>query len=177
MPTIYLDMDGVVADFNTAARRYLKRDQTAADQAAQAGRWPEEEWRRLRDVPNFYRHLPKMPQADMMFLIAGQFRDVLGWNLRMLTAIPKGNDVPDCIQDKVEWMQEFFPGVRVDFGPYSQDKQQHCQPGDILVDDRRDNCDQWVRAGGLAVKVDSQNYDGALAELKRLFAEYVKARA
>ena len=168
MPTIYIDMDGVVADFNTAARKILGARPEDEAKAAQAGRWPAERWNRLKAVKNLYRVLPKMLRADMMLLKALQFKDQLGWDVRMLTAIPKNNDVPDCIQDKVEWMQEYFPGIRVDFGPYSQDKQRHCRPGDILVDDRTDNCEQWRAAGGYAVKVGA-DYEAALTELDQLF--------
>ena len=168
MPSIYIDMDGVVADFNTAAQNFLNQDQAASDAAAQAGRWPPEEWNRLKDQHNFYRHLPKMPRADDMMALAKKFQDELGWKLRMLTAIPKGNDMPEVFQDKILWMQEHYPGVRVCFGPYSYDKARHCQPGDILVDDRRDNCDQWTAAGGIAVRV-TKDYDLALEQLEILY--------
>ena len=52
------------------------------------------------------------------------------------------------IWDKVCWAQEHFPGIPVFLGPYSQDKWQHCRPGDILIDDRTSNCTEWENAGG-----------------------------
>jgi 5'(3')-deoxyribonucleotidase len=168
MPTIYLDMDGVLADFNTGARKYLNATEQDEAEAEANGRWPERSWGRLVEAPNFYRHLPKMPQADLLMLKALRFQDALGWRLRVLTAIPQKNEVPDVFQDKIEWMMEYYPGVVCHFGPYSHDKHRHCKPGDILVDDRASNCEEWRAAGGHAVKVGS-DYSAALAQLDILF--------
>ena len=53
-PVIYVDMDGVLADFNTAARELLGATDSEENRAAQAGRWPHrraaQEARRLRGV-------------------------------------------------------------------------------------------------------------------------------
>jgi hypothetical protein len=85
-----------------------------------------------------------------------------------LTAVPHYNDVHWAFWDKMLWAQERYPDIPVHFGPYSQDKQKHCQPGDILVDDRPDNCENWIRVGGVAVKVDL-DYAPALAAVQALF--------
>lgn len=161
MNTLYLDMDGVVADWDRMAQEILKKPKSSVN-----GRWPDEDWNRLRDYPNFYRKLAKMPRADELVDLARRFRDELGWKLYFLTAIPHDNDVPDAFQDKVEWAQEHYPDIRVHFGPYSKDKQDHCQPGDILVDDRPDNCGQWFSRGGIAVRVRDDGYGQALRELE-----------
>jgi len=169
MPTIYLDMDGVLADFNTAARLHFnasREEQAAADAA---GRWPRERWSTIREQTNFYRTLPKMPQADELVALARRLRDELGWELRVLTAIPHNNDMPEVFQDKFDWMGEYYPDIRVHFGPYSADKQHHARPGDILVDDRVSNCTEWAAAHGIAVKVNSGRYQEALDRLTNIF--------
>jgi hypothetical protein len=86
----------------------------------------------------------------------------------MLTAIPHKNDMHDTFHDKVDWMAERWPEVRVHFGPYSQDKQHHCEPGDILVDDRTSNCQEWAARGGIAVQV-TKDYGWALHQLQQVF--------
>ena len=161
--TIYLDMDGVVADWDAKAQEILGKPKSSVN-----GRWPDSDWARLRDFPHFYRVLAKMPRADELVDLARQFRDELGWDLYFLTAIPHDNDVPDAFTDKVEWAQEYYPDIRVHFGPYSNDKQDHCRPGDILVDDRSDNCAQWISRGGTAVRVHDDAYGGALRELEQI---------
>ena len=164
-------MDGVLADFNTAAREFIKATKEEQQQAEQAGRWPKEKWASLRDQKNFYRHLPKMPQADELVQLARRFRDELDWNLNILTAIPHSNDMPEVFQDKFLWVQDYYPDIRVHFGPYSEDKQLHAKPGDILVDDRTSNCLQWRAAGGVAVQVHSGKFQEALDQLYGLFAD------
>lgn len=164
-------MDGVLADFNTAARDFIEATEAERLQAEQTGRWPREKWERLRDQTHFYRHLPKMPQADELVTLARRFRDELDWELRILTAIPHNNDMHEVFQDKFEWIQDYYPDIRIQFGPYSEDKQLHCRPGDILVDDRTSNCTQWRSAGGLAVQVHSGRYQEALDQLFGLFAD------
>ena len=168
MPTIYLDMDGVLADFNTAARQYLNATKKDEQDAEKNGRWPEKSWGRLIEAPHFYRHLPKMPLADRLVRLAYRFRDELGWDVKILTAIPTKNEVPDVFQDKFDWIAEYYPGIRICFGPYSYDKQRHAKPGDILVDDRKSNCDEWAAAGGAAIRVLSQDYQAALDELTEI---------
>lgn len=168
MPTIYIDMDGVLADFNAKAREVLGATEADSDSAAQVGRWPREKWETLKEIYHFYRILPKTPFADELMSLARRYRDELGWNLFILTAVPTGNDVPQAFQHKIEWIQEYYPDVEVHFGPYSRDKAHHCRAGDILVDDRYDNCESWTQAGGIAVKVN-KDYSTALIELKNIF--------
>jgi 5'(3')-deoxyribonucleotidase len=171
MPTIYIDMDGVLADFNTKAREVLGATEADSDQAAQVGRWPREKWETLKEIYHFYRILPKTPFADRVMELARRYRDELGWKLYILTAIPSGNDVPQAFQDKVEWIQEYYPDVEVHFGPYSRDKAHHCRPGYILVDDRYDNCESWTQAGGQAIRV-LKDPEPALKELAETFQRY-----
>ena len=156
-------MDGVVADWNALAKKVLGTDSLQQD-----GRWPDKDWAKLKAVEHFYKILPKMPRADEMMNLARKFRDNLGWQLYMLTALPHNDDVPDCMQDKIEWMQEYYPDVIVKFGPYSTDKWKHCRKGDILVDDRTDNCAQWREAGGHAIQV-TEDYHSALEQLDMIY--------
>jgi len=141
-------MDGVVADFRANALRVVGLPSDTDDQ------YLDREWQRLRDNPHLFLELPLMPRAHELVNIARQYRDHLGWELLFLTAIPRNNDLPWAFHDKAEWVRLHFSEIPVHFGPYSQDKHLHCTtPGDILVDDRADNCSDWTRAGGLAFKV------------------------
>ena len=144
----YLDMDGVVADWVTNAANVIGRRIT--DPTVM---YTREEWDSLRADPHIFRNLPLMPRCDELVALARQYRDVLGWELNFLTAIPHNNDVPWTFHDKMKWAEERFSDIPVHFGPYSEDKHKHCTAGDILVDDRYDNCMQWVDAGGVAFKV------------------------
>ena len=157
-PKIYLDMDGVVADWRANALRVIGREAPPGEM------YPDIEWHRLRENPHLFAQLPVMPRASELVNIARKYRDQLGWELLFLTAIPHNNDLPWAFHDKAEWARLHFTDIPVHFGPYSSDKHLHCSPGDILVDDRGDNCRDWTAAGGLAFKV-SRTLDSVILEL------------
>ena len=145
MNTLYLDMDGVVADFDAYAIKTLTRKIDGDE------RWAPGEWRRLAANPRLYRDLERTPEADQLVEFCRRFCEQRGYALLFLTAIPKKNDVPWAFYDKVLWAQLRYPDIPVMFGPYSQDKQHHCGPGDILIDDRTSNITEWQAAGGVGI--------------------------
>jgi hypothetical protein len=141
-------MDDVVADWRTAAEDFLKLKFPNGDQWA---RIPDDKWAELKRNSRFYRHLPLKENAhDLVQFCRDAVSKGLADDVRFLSAIPHNNDMPWSIQDKVWWAHEHFEGIPVFLGPYSQDKQDHCQPGDILIDDRTINCTQWEARGGHA---------------------------
>lgn len=170
MKTFYLDMDGVVADWTGGVEQligYRLEDPKVY--------YPADDWAKIKASVRLFRNLPKMPKADQMVDMARKFRDVHGWQLLFLTAVPHYNDVHWAFWDKMLWVQERYPDIPVHFGPYSGDKQKHCLPGDVLVDDRPDNCQHWEAAGGKAVHVPYDNYDKALDEVAHmLYLENLK---
>jgi len=143
--TLYLDQDDVVADWMGAAQLYLEQQWIQGKTVV-----PDEDWQRLKQHHRFYRDLPLMPGAHELVRWAEVFTRQHNMNLAFLTAIPSTNDVPYVYQDKVNWAKEHFPGIPVFFGPYAIDKHKHCKPGDILIDDRPSNCQDWMKAGGIA---------------------------
>lgn len=150
--TFYLDMDGVVADWETAAAAYFGRPIRLAGAERTPSNTPTE-WESIKTQGRFYRDLPLMARVDELVGLARQYRDRLGWQLLFLTAVPKNDDMPWAFYDKVLWAQARFPDIPVHFGPHSWDKHKHCRSGDILVDDRASNCDQWRSAGGVSFRV------------------------
>ena len=169
-PKIYLDMDGVVADFRANALRTI-----GSAPVLPGDLYSDQDWNRLRDNPHLFLDLPLMPRALELVNIARKYRDQLGWELLFLTAIPHNNDLPWAFHDKAEWARLHFTDIPVHFGPYSSDKHLHCSPGDILVDDRQDNCRDWTRAGGLAFKVD-RTLDSVILALAQDYESRVEDR-
>jgi 5'(3')-deoxyribonucleotidase len=142
---IYLDMDDVVADWLTQAYTILGK------QWAQGARIPQNEWNKLKDDQRFYRNLPLKPGAhELVQYCQNLVSTGRAESLAFLTAIPHDYSVPYAPQDKVWWANDHFPGIPVFIGPFSHDKWRHCKPGDILIDDRISNCEEWQRQGGLA---------------------------
>jgi 5'(3')-deoxyribonucleotidase len=143
---IFLDMDDVVADWFESAQEFLGQRYDKYND-----RIPQEDWDRLKSHSRFYRLLPLKSGANELVAYCRNLVNQ-GWatEIRFLTALPRNDDMPWAVYDKVMWAQEHFPNIPVFIGPYSDDKWKHCKPGDILIDDRTDNCAQWENAGGLA---------------------------
>jgi 5'(3')-deoxyribonucleotidase len=162
MPTLYLDMDGVVADFDEYAARTLGVPPSQ-------GIYPDETWYKLATNARLYRDLIPTPYASQLVYQCEQFCNKKQYDLKFLTAVPKGNDVPWAFYDKVYWARNYFATIPVMFGPFSKDKHVHCQPGDILIDDRRSNIEEWRNSGGIGIL--HKDYTDTINQLNVLFPQ------
>jgi hypothetical protein len=79
-PRLFLDADGVLADFDEGARKLFGMD--AARFEAKHGR--REFWRRLSNARNFYGSLPEMPDARVLFEAVEHLKPTI------LTGLPIG---------------------------------------------------------------------------------------
>jgi 5'(3')-deoxyribonucleotidase len=146
MRTIFVDMDGVVADFDTFASNLLGRKIGWHDSKFDL---TKEEWEILASVDRLYFQLPLMPDATK--LIAYVKSLLTRFHVQFLTAVPRRSTMPEAKADKQAWVDKYFPGMKMDIGPFSHDKQKWCKPGDILIDDRPSNIEEWTAAGGIAI--------------------------
>ena len=85
--TIYIDMDGVVADFNSYVSNVLGR-QIGWDQDDLIS----QEWDVLAKTPNLYRHLPLIEDSVRMVELCKSFSSRV--NVEFLTAIPRQTTMP-----------------------------------------------------------------------------------
>ena len=161
MTTLYLDMDGVVADFDAYAYDVLGLPPSG-------GIYPNDKWSKLTENPRIYRDLKKTPEADDLVKLCKDVCVQFNYDLKFLTAVPKGNDVPWAFHDKVYWAREHFPTIPVMFGPFSKDKHIHCKPGDVLIDDRISNIEEWRAAGGFGIH--HTDYNSTKTVLDELFS-------
>lgn len=137
--TIYVDMDGVLADFDRAAWERLGiRDPRKVESDVGA----DEFWRRIGLIPHFYRTLPLMPDARLLWdgLVAASPTPPV-----ILTGVPWS--IETAVVDKLVWATEHFPGVEV-IPCAAKDKARWCIPGDVLIDDWPKYQALWEAAGG-----------------------------
>lgn len=159
---IYLDMDGVVADFNSFVSALLNRE------IGWEGRdLSDDEWAVLASYPRLYFHLSVIPEGRKLVELAKS----LSPDVKFLTAIPRRTTIETAEKDKREWLSLHFPGVPMEIGPHSKDKQLWCKPGDILVDDKKSNVEEWYSKQGIAIH-HLGNWERTLNNLK----EAVKIR-
>lgn len=152
MPQVYLDCDGVLADFDKGAEAILGMHPEVFQQRFGAGRF----WASLAHANGFFEHLPLMDDAMVLFEAVRHLDPVI------LTGLPRGNWAEP---QKRRWAERHFPGVPV-ITTSAALKREHCSPGDALVDDREKYRHLWEGAGGHFVHhVSAERSIAALADL------------
>jgi 5'(3')-deoxyribonucleotidase len=154
---LYLDMDGVLADFETGITRIGHADRGIDD---------DEGWAAMAATPNFFLDLPLVPDARKLFNYCYENFDV-----HILTALPKPHrNMPTAEAEKRKWMRIHFRDVPV-ITCYREEKKKYAIADDgwhpnILVDDSPSNVGEFIREGGIGIL--HTNADDTIAVLKEL---------
>lgn len=143
--TIHCDMDGVLVDFDGSVEALTGHKFSNYTNA----KHDRMVWNLLLGVDRLFYQMGPTEYAKRLW---NEIKFV-GCDRRILTALPHGASVPTAHDDKIDWVQGkhrdiFGEWVPVHTGPYRTDKWRHAKPGDILIDDDRDNIIQWVALGG-----------------------------
>jgi 5'(3')-deoxyribonucleotidase len=152
-PRLFLDADGVLADFDLGARKLL--GMKPKEFIAKHGRGTF--WKRLANAKNFYGTLPEMPDARLLFDAVKHLEPTI------LTGLPLGRW---AAPQKVEWAAGHFPGVPI-ITCMAADKHKHMHPGDVLVDDREKHREAFEAAG--IVFVHHKSAEDSLRQLVNTF--------
>lgn len=140
MPQLFLDIDGVLADFDTA---YLRAFGVPVIRGTGKDD-PPGMWENIRAHGSFYRDMPLMFDAMMLWRATKTLHPVL------LTGVPY-SQVPEAEAHKRAWVRQHFgEGVQV-ICCRSRDKYLHGKPGDVLVDDWAKYQHLWVKMGGIFI--------------------------
>ena len=134
---LYLDCDGVLADFDKAATQLLGMPPRTYEQRHGVPAF----WKELARHPDFYGSLPLMPDAMRLFEAVRHLEPVI------LTGLPRGKW---AAPQKVRWAARHFPGTRI-ITVMAVDKRKHAQVGDVLVDDQLRHAHLWEEVGGLFI--------------------------
>jgi len=152
-PRLFLDADGVLADFDRGACDLLGLKPKAF--IAKHGR--AEFWKRLARAPNFFGSLPETRDARLLFDGVKHLKPTI------LTGLPAGRW---AAPQKVAWAAEHFPGVPI-VTCLARDKHNHMEPGDVLVDDREKHRAAYEAAG--VVFIHHKNAADSLRQLAKIF--------
>jgi len=140
-PTIYLDMDGVVADFQKGYMNAFNRDCSRDDSFTVT--------QQCLTMPYFFRTLPVIERGKDLYN-----RLIKKYQVIFLTTPMKGMN--NCRADKVQWLRENFgEGLTVLFSEHKEDYAQ--SSFDILIDDMSYNLDPFKDAGGTAIDFNQYN--------------------
>jgi hypothetical protein len=134
MKQLYLDCDGVLADFNAG----FETATGMSSDTYEAAHGTKAFWQTIRDQLNFFGTLPLMPDALELYESVKHLRPII------LTGVPFGSWAE---HQKFGWRNKYFPGVPM-VTCRSKDKCLYCQPGDVLIDDITTYKHLWGAAGG-----------------------------
>lgn len=168
---VFLDSDGVLADFDTLAAEILGMPPREFEAIKHGGKdgvmgGPKEMWKRIYDHEDFFYKLPKMPDADE--LVSGV--ESMGFEPIVLTGVPSKDGSDWAIGQKIRWYADHFPHLQV-ICCKSKDKLLHMIPDkhNVLIDDWTAHQSKWEDAGGTFIVHTSAS--NSLRQLQELVDE------
>lgn len=134
---LYIDVDGVLADFNKACIQHTGKP------------YHKECWSILERVPNLFSTLEVMPYSWMVL----SFLEQRNIQYELLGALPLLTEkLVTAQRDKVQWVRDKLQiDVQVNLVASRHYKKYFCKCGDILIDDMPDNIKQWEEVGGIGI--------------------------
>ena len=162
---IYVDMDGVLADFFPAWKKLVGKDWRQITDI-------EDALQKIRDKDDFWLNLPLTANAQNLLNI---IKDLKG-EYTILSA-PLAND-PRAEPHKREWVKKnlaFFPPkeVIISADKYKWAKQADSTPN-ILIDDFGSNIRNWESKGGVGFKHKDHKFERTAGLLKDYFTKPAK---
>lgn len=153
--TVFLDMDGVIADFVKGYKTLFNRDAYKDD--------PFTVKQFCSTDPNFFRKLPVKDDGLELF---NRLKN--DYNIIFLTTPMEGME--ECKMDKILWIRENIGDYDVFFSSNKEEFAQDEQS--ILIDDMDYNLEPWTEAGGIAIKFHnnkSNNLDKIISKIESVF--------
>lgn len=150
---LFIDCDGVLADFERGARDLLGASPAEYQHRHGVGAF----WRQLAKAEGFYARLDPLPDAYRLMDAVRHLDPII------LTGLPLGRWAEP---QKREWAARHFPGVQV-ITCLARDKHRHGSPGDVLVDDTARLRAAWEAMGGHFVH--HEQAERSLATLRSFF--------
>lgn len=145
---IFLDMDGVIADFDTEFnnRHGMSPHQARIDTDASF-------WVKFNENPtDFYLNMPHYDNTFRLIKSVESLAMEHGYKVEILTAIPRMTTYATAIEEKKQWLIDRDLGhIPFNIGPHSADKHKHYRDGAILIDDNIYNIRQWKAKGGFGI--------------------------
>lgn len=139
MVQVFLDCDGVLADFDKRAEvLFGMPSQQFEDEYG-----VKEFWRRIRNDDEFFANLDLMPDAMELFDAVKHLNPII------LTGAPMGKWAKP---QKLAWRDRYFPNTEMIVVNPSRDKFKHMiGKGNYLVDDLLKHSHHWINNGGVFV--------------------------
>lgn len=154
MIKLFLDCDGVLADFDTHALEYFGKN----PREVEAEQGSDFFWKQLEGRGDFFTSMPLMSDANE--LVAS----VLHMKPTILTGCPRGDWAE---AQKITWAQTHFPYLDI-ITCKSRDKRKHMVDGhiNVIIDDWPQHRARWEEHGG--IWIHHENARSSLEKLQEL---------
>ena len=166
---VYVDMDGVLADFfgEWAKLAGVKSFRDIQD--------PESSLDLVRNTDEFWLKLPKTKNADALIDLI-----LSTWNGYKILSTPLAGD-PDSEPHKLEWIKQNLKGRMPKDVILSHDKAKYATQPDgtpnILIDDYGVNIQKWEAAGGIGFKHKDHKFERTVKNIKQHLDDTVTEHA
>ena len=146
LTAIFVDLDGVLADFHSSMARLWGLDPETLDEAKQAelGEWGlgipmPDFWDKIRaEGPDFWAGLAPLPWADELWAACKEACETV-------VVLTTPGPFPESAAGKYEWVKRVLKSDDMLIG---RPKEVCSQPGHILIDDRSGYGPRWNARGG-----------------------------
>lgn len=141
---IYLDLDGVFANFDKAVLEHTGFSYQSNPRSA----WPV-----LDKIPHFFSTLEPLPGAVELFNQIANTAMAYGERVAILTALPLNtNELRTAERDKKDWVAHYLsPEIDVICVPNWSYKAELANNESILLDDSARNIKAWCEKGGIGI--------------------------
>jgi len=140
--TIYLDMDGVICDFQ---KRYIDLYKNHTDMAERKGTFGT----CFTHFINTRQFETLEPMEDMKELI--QFLDEAYPPVHILSSSAREDSHETISEQKTVWLKNHGIEYPRHFVPGKSLKYKYANKDSIIIDDTRSVIDDWIEAGGIAI--------------------------
>ena len=154
MKTIYLDMDSVIANFDAAYR-----SMTFEEELIDSKKFHRAVTERL-----ILNNLDKMSRANE--LIDFVFEEFIDFRIGILSSLGTRNEhvSQQAKLQKIQWLFTNFPSIKFDslnfvHPPAPTEKAKYANTFSLLIDDRKDIVEEFVKQGGQAVMYQDSRFD------------------
>ena len=135
---IYSDMDGVITDFNNRYKKYAGMMPSEYEK-----KFGKDKFWELADAEGvaFWVGMPWMEDGK------NYWNYIKDYDVELLSS-PSRSETSRL--GKRLWVRNNLPGIKLTLAQ-AYNKKNYAEPNHILIDDRKSNIEQWIKAGGIGI--------------------------